>query len=62
MLFFSINHVKAPGPEGMSALFFQKFWPDIEEQVVKEVQEFFCFWETSEGVELYALMPYSKNP
>lgn len=38
---FSINPAKAPGPDWMSAFFFQKFWPNIEKQVVMEVQEFF---------------------
>lgn len=38
---FSINPTKAPGPDGMSSLFYQKFWSLMEDQVVKEVQLFF---------------------
>lgn len=38
---FSIHPSKASGPDGMSALFFQKFWNVMQEQVVGEVQRFF---------------------
>lgn len=38
---FSINPSKALGPDGMSALFYQKFWNVVQEQVVREVQRFF---------------------
>lgn len=38
---FSIHPSKAPGPDGMSALFFQRFWHLVEAQVVREIQRFF---------------------
>ncbi|XP_071902742.1 uncharacterized protein [Coffea arabica] len=38
---FSMNPNKAPMPDGMTPLFFQKFWPTIKEDVVKAIKAFF---------------------
>lgn len=38
---FSIKSESAPGPDGMSALFFQKYWDVVGDDVTREIQEIF---------------------
>lgn len=34
---FSIGDLKAPGPDGMPAIFFKKFWQTVGDQITSEV-------------------------
>lgn len=38
---FSIKPESAPGPDGMSALFFQKYWDIVGDDITSEIQEIF---------------------
>ena len=38
---FSIKPESASGPDGMSALFFQKYWEVVGDDITKEIQSIF---------------------
>ena len=38
---FDINPDKAPGPDGMTSKFFQKFWREMRQDIIKLVRDFF---------------------
>lgn len=38
---FALEARKSPGPDGMSALFYQRYWKTVGEDVTKAVQSFF---------------------
>jgi hypothetical protein len=38
---FELGLNKAPGPNGMTGLFYKSYWPIVKESVVNSVQSFF---------------------
>ena len=40
---FQMGPLKAPGPDGFPARFFQRNWGPIKDDIVKAVQQFFYF-------------------
>lgn len=61
---FSIGALKAPGPDGFNALFFQKNWKTIKDDIGRAVKAFFHHGIISEEVNetLVALAPKVPLP
>ena len=61
---FSMHPNKAPGPDGMSPLFFQKFWTTIKKEVVNAIQTFFHTGHLLKSVNhtVITLIPKVLNP
>jgi hypothetical protein len=41
---FQIGPLKAPGPDGFPTCFLQRNWGLFQDDVVRAVQRFFCYW------------------
>jgi hypothetical protein len=61
---FQIGPLKAPGPDGFSAQFFQRNWATLKEDVVRDVQVFFDSGQMPLGVNdtRNVLLPKKEDP
>lgn len=61
---FQIGPLKAPGPDGFPARFFQRNWDSLKENIIKAVREFFRTSIMPEGVNetSIVLIPKVANP
>lgn len=61
---FQINPSKAPGRDGFSALFFQKFWDKVKAQILREVLHFLNGGDIDKEYTItqIILIPKIKNP
>lgn len=61
---FTINPDKAPGPDGMTSLFYQKFWNLIGKDVTRMVRGFFETGEIDKGINQtnICLIPKTSRP
>jgi hypothetical protein len=59
---FQIGPLKAPGPDGLPARFFQRNWGTLKEDVVSAVKRFFEDGRMPEGVNDTVLIPKVQHP
>ncbi|CAM8982176.1 unnamed protein product [Rhodiola kirilowii] len=61
---FQMSPLKAPGPDGFHALFYQKFWSILKETVIGKVLKVFEEGKMEEGMNdtLIVLIPKNKKP
>ncbi|CAM8892645.1 unnamed protein product [Rhodiola kirilowii] len=61
---FQMSPMKAPGPDGFHALFYQKYWHIIKDTVISKVLKVFEERKMEEGMNdtLIVLIPKNKRP
>jgi hypothetical protein len=61
---FWIGPLKAPGPDGFPARFFQRNWDVVKQDVIKAVQKFFDMGQMPPGVNdtFIVLIPKKDEP
>lgn len=59
-----MNPMKAPGPDGMTLLFFQTYWTIIRQDLIKQVPDFFLMSIMSSELNstFLALVPKMDHP
>lgn len=61
---FAMNPTKAPGPDGMTPLFFKKFWKIVKPEIIRATQSFFHSGIMLKAINhtLISLIPKIDNP